>query len=401
MQARMQAAARSIEAAPRGSGRTLPVENTSASPRLRSLDVLRGVTVAAMILVNTSGDGAHTYRILAHSPWNGCTLADVVFPCFLFMVGISSVFSLSGRLRLATPRSAIIRQALQRTAIIFALGLAINGFPTFPWHSLRIFGVLQRIALCYFAATILFLWTRTRTLAILFFSILLGYWILLRWVPVPGLGIPGSTFPFLDPHANLPAWLDRHLLPARHLYHQGFYDPEGLLSTVPALASTLLGTLSGIWIRRKQSASATARGLLLAGLLCLVGGLLWSHWFPMNKRLWTSSFVLWTGGISLLALCFFFWLVDLRKSASRLVYPAIVFGTNALAAYVFSELFAALLGAIRLPGSTISLQRKLYLPLAAVIPNPSLAALSYAILFVGVCFLPVLVLYRKRMFLKV
>lgn len=389
------------QAATQATGRTLTPENAPASSRLKSLDILRGVTVAAMILVNTSGDGAHTYPILAHSRWNGCTMADVVFPCFLFMVGVSSVFSLSGRLRRGSPRSIIVRQALFRTAIIFALGLAINGFPTFPWHTLRIFGVLQRIALCYFAATLLFLWTGTRTLAVTLASILLGYWILLRWVPVPGFGMPGSAIPFLDPHANLPAWLDRHLLPAAHLYHQSFYDPEGLFSTVPALASTLLGTLTGVWIRRKQPGAITARGLLLTGLLCVAGGLLWSHWFPLNKRLWTSSFVLWTGGISLLALCFFFWLVDLHKRATRLIYPAIVFGTNALAAYVFSEFLASLLGTLRFPGSTMSVQRWLYHPLAAAIPNPRVAALSYAILFVGVCFVPVQVLHRKHIFLKV
>ena len=382
--------------------RQIPAPETESAPsRLKSLDVLRGVTVAAMILVNTSGDGAHTYPILAHSRWNGCTLADVVFPCFLFMVGISSVFSLSGRLRAGTPRSVIVRQALQRTAIIFAFGLAINGFPTFPLHTLRVFGVLQRIALCYFAGTLLFLWARTRTLAVVFASILIGYWILLRWVPVPGIGMPGSAIPFLDPHANLPAWLDRHLVPQSHLYHQGFYDPEGLLSTIPAVSSTLLGTLTGIWIRRRQPATTTARGLLLAGFLCMAAGLLWSHWFPMNKRLWTGSFVLWTGGISLLTLCFFYWLIDLRKSATQVVYPAIVFGTNALTAYVFSEFLASLLGALRLPGSDISVQRWLYHPLAAAIPNPSVAALCYAVLYVGVCFVPVLVLYRKHIFLKV
>jgi len=386
-----------------GEGGVPNLQQPSVPPaaRLQSLDVLRGITVAVMILVNTSGDGSHTYPILAHSRWNGCTVADVVFPCFLFMVGVSSVLSLSGRLRRGIPHAILIRQALRRTAIIFGLGLVINGFPTFPLHTLRVFGVLQRIALCYLAATLLFLWSRTRTLALLFLSILVGYWILLRWVPVPGMGIPGTTIPFLDPHANLPAWLDRHLLPARHLYHQGFYDPEGLLSTIPSIASTLLGTLTGIWIRRKERTSTTALAILVAGFLCLAAGLLWSHWFPLNKRLWTSSFVLWTGGISLVALGTLIWLVDLSGKVSRVVYPAIVFGTNALVAYIFSELLAALMDTLRLPGSTASLQRWLYHPLAAVIPNPSFAALVYALLFVGVCFLPVMILSRKQIFLKV
>lgn len=377
------------------------VDARETPSRLQSLDVLRGLTVAIMILVNTSGDGAHTYPILAHSRWNGCTLADVVFPCFLFMVGVSSVFSLSGRLRKGVPRSRIIGAALKRAAIIFILGLAVNGFPTFPLHTLRVYGVLQRIAICYLAATLLFLWARTRTLAVLFGLILVGYWVLLRWVPVPGLGVPGSTIAFMDPFANLPAWLDRTLIPANHLYHRGFYDPEGLLSTVPAIASTLLGTLTGIWISRNQARTATARGLLLGGAVCMACAVLWSHWFPWNKRLWTSSFVLWTGGISLLALWLFYWVLDVRRKSSAWAYPALVFGTNALAAYIFSEFLASFLGTVRLAGSDVRIQQWLYAPLRALIPNPSVAALSYAVLYVALCFLPVLVLYRKRIFLKV
>lgn len=373
----------------------------NAAPRLRSLDLLRGLTVAVMILVNTSGDSAHTYPLLAHSRWNGCTLADLVFPCFLFMVGVSSVFSLSGRMRTESSREEIVRRALQRTVIIFLLGLAINSFPLFHLSTLRIFGVLQRIALCYFAVTLLLLWTRTRTLAILCGAILLGYWVLLRWVPVPGMGIPGSTIPFLDPQANLPAWVDRHLLPVAHLYHQGFYDPEGLLSTLPSLASTLIGALAGIWVRGARPRMETARGLLLASALCVCTGLIWSHWFPLNKRLWTSSFVLWTGGTSLLALACLYWLTDVRERESRWLMPAAVFGRNALTAYIFSEFLASLLGAVRLPSSTLSVQHWLYRPLAALIPNPSVAALAYAVLFTGVCYVPVLMLHRRRIYLKI
>jgi len=373
---------------------------TKAAPRLQSLDVLRGLTVAIMIMVNTSGDGAHTYRFLVHSRWNGCTLADVVFPCFLFMVGISSVFSVSSRLAQGASRSQILAQAARRTLIIFALGLVVNSFPTFPIHTLRVFGVLQRIALCYFTTVLFLVWGNTRTIAVSLFTILIGYWVLLRWVPVPGLGIPGIGIPFLDPFANLPAWLDRHLLPARHLYHQGFYDPEGLLSSVPAVASTLVGVLAGKWIRGKRIPLATAHGLMLAGCFSLVAGFLWSHWFPLNKRLWTSSFVLWTSGINLLALWFFYRLIDIRHRGRLWTYPAKVFGVNALTAYVVSELLASLLDSVRF-ASGQSLQRWLFHPFAFFIPNLAVAALAYAIAFVALCFIPPWILYRKRVFLKV
>jgi predicted acyltransferase len=378
-----------------------PGPQRRATSRVQSLDVLRGITVALMILVNTSGDGAHTYPMLSHSRWNGCTVADVVFPGFLFMVGISGVFSVTGRLSRGAARREILLSALRRAAIIFALGLAINGFPKFPLDTLRVYGVLQRIALCYLVTTLLFLFTRTRTLAILFFSILISYWALLRFVPVPGLGVPGVSVPFLDPYANLPAWLDRTLIPAKHLYHQGFYDPEGLLSSLPAVASTLLGTLTGVWIRREQPLGVTARGIRIAALFCLASGILWNVWFPWNKRLWTSSYVLWTGGIALLALWLLWWAIDIRKTSPRWFYPATVFGTNALTAYIFSEFLASFLGTIHMPGSTLTIQRWLYHPLAATIPNPYIAALTYAVLFVGVCYLSVLYLYRRRIFLKV
>lgn len=382
-------------------GSTVSGERTSESSRLKSLDILRGVTIAVMILVNTSGDGNHTYSFLSHSVWNGCTLADVVFPCFLFMVGISLVFSLSARLKRGDARSTILLDALKRALIIFALGLAVNGFPLFHLQTLRIFGVLQRISLCFLFATLVYLWGRPKSLVVLLVSILVGYWILLRWVPVPGFGMPGSDVAFLDPHGNLPAWLDRHLLPASHLYHQGYYDPEGLLSTISSIASTVLGVLCGIWMKRTIPAGEKAKGLLVAGLVCLVSGLVWSIWFPLNKRLWTSSFVLFTGGISVLALWLFFRLIDLRKSSTKMVYPAIVFGTNSLAVYIFSEFFAELLRAVKIRGSSMSLQASLYRPIAAVIPDPYIAALLYAILFVGVCFLPIWFLYRKRIFIKV
>lgn len=368
--------------------------------RLKALDVLRGLTVAVMIMVNTSGDSRHTFPILVHSRWNGCTLADVVFPCFLFMVGISSVFSVNGRLGRGVPKRTILAQAARRSVVLFLLGLAINSFDGLSLHTLRVYGVLQRIAFCYLAGTAMLLWWRSRTIAAVLFSILLGYWALLRFAPVPGLGLPGSTIAFLDPVANLPAWLDRHLVPTSHLYRHTFYDPEGLLSSVSAVASTLMGVLAGKWIRAKRTSSQALRGLLAAGLTCAVAGLIWEPWFPWNKRLWTGSFVLWTGGLSIFALCLLLWLVDMRQFGRRWSSPAIVFGTNALAAYVFSEFLAGLFHVIHMP-SGITFQRWLYQPLAASIPNPGIAALTYAILFVAVCFLPAWLLYHRRIFVKI
>jgi predicted acyltransferase len=238
--------------------------------RLMALDALRGLTVAVMIMVNTSGDARHTFLILAHSRWNECTLADVVFPCFLFMVGISSVFSVDSRLDRGLSRRTILAQAARRSAILFLLGLAINSFGGFSLHTLRIYGVLQRIAFCYFTATAILLWCRTRTIAAAFFSILVGYWVLLRFVPVPGFGSPGSTIPFLDPFANLPAWLNRHLVPAAHLYRHSFYDPEGLLSSVLAISSTLMGVLSGKWVRAKRTSLQLVLALRAQALLVLL-----------------------------------------------------------------------------------------------------------------------------------
>ena len=369
--------------------------------RLQSLDALRGLTIALMILVNTSGDAAHTYRLLRHSPWNGCTIADLVFPCFLFMVGISLVLSLGAKLRRGVPRRLLLLQALRRALILFALGIAINGFPWFDLHTLRLFGVLQRIAICFFLASLIYLWLRRRTVVWITVGILLSYGILLQWVPVPGYGLPGVNVPFLDPHGNLPAWLDRHLLPASHLYHQGYYDPEGLLTSIPALASTLIGVLTAFFLQTPRSAAIKARRLFMAGAFCLVAGFAWSHWLPLNKRLWTSSFVVFNAGVSMLALSIFLWWLDVQRKATRLAVPMIAFGTNALVAYALSEFLASFLSMARGPDSDYTLQQTLFRPFEAFIPNPYIAALTYAIVYVAICFVPVWLLFRNKIFLKV
>ena len=241
-----------------------------------SLDIFRGLTIFLMIVVNCSGPGS--FAQLQHSEWNGWTLTDLVFPFFLFITGVSLTFSFASRLNAPRSNAApaagnpsrlrLLPHILRRSAIIFAIGLLINGFPYYHLATWRIAGVLQRIALCYLAASVLYLWTGARTRWAIIAALLVGYWLLMRFVPVPGFGIPTVDIPLLDPDRNLVAWLDRHLMMGR-LYEQT-RDPEGLLSTFPAIANTLFGVAAGEWIRNLRADSAKLlRRLVAAGLALL------------------------------------------------------------------------------------------------------------------------------------
>jgi predicted acyltransferase len=374
---------------------------------LVSLDVLRGLTVALMILVNNAGDGSVSYPQLRHSVWNGCTLTDIVFPTFLFIVGGSIALAFSSRLARGTPRGTILWQVAKRSALIFLIGLLLNALPFFNLTTLRYYGVLQRIALCYALASFVFLLVpaarRGAACALVASSALVGYWLLLTRLPVPHLGTPGVDIPLLDPYADLASWLDRLLVPSAHLYHRGIYDPEGLLGTLPALATTLAGTLAVLWLRTGHPAANKSLALLGCGALAIAAGLAWNESFPMNKRLWTSSYVLYTAGIAAVLLALLYWLIDGDGSRAgklkRGLTPALVFGTNALAAYILSEVLAIVLGVIPV-SPTRNLQQWLYALLPTGLGPPPTVSVVYSILFVGVCFLPTLVLYRRRIFLK-
>ena len=273
-----------------------------------------------MILVNDPGDWAHVYPPLDHAEWNGFTPTDLVFPSFLFLVGCAIVFSLSSRIARGVPRRTLALQILRRSATIFAIKMFLSAYPRFHMANLRIYGVLTRIAMVYLLAGLLFLWVRRpRTLAIIAATLLVGYWALMRFVPIPGLGHPVQDFPILDPDRNLTAWIDRGVshftLATIHMgrLYQKMRDPEGLLSTLPAVATTIFGMLAALWLRNKTSSRKPAF-LFLAGLLSLALGLLWNPWFPINKNLWTSSYVLVAGGLSLLLLALFYLLFDTQKS---------------------------------------------------------------------------------------
>jgi predicted acyltransferase len=367
-----------------------------------SLDVARGITIAFMILVNNGGSGKYSYSQLEHSAWNGWTLTDLVFPSFLFIAGISIVFSNAARLARGDSKTALRLHVIRRAVILFLLGLVVNGFPLFHLGTLRIYGVLQRIAICFLLASLLYLWNSrawvTATIAVV---ALLGYWILMRWVPIPGIGVPTHSVPLLDPNQNWVAYLDRKILPGR--LYEGVRDPEGLLSDIPAMGTILLGVLTGIWLRRPKALSTKAAGLLVASVSGLLLGNLWNVWFPINKKLWTSSYVLFAAGCTLLLLALCFYAVEIKQWTRGWTFPWLVFGSNAITAYVFSELLSSALSSIFVHdgGRITDLQQYIYLHWFFPIINPSFGSLLYALAFVLVCFVPVLLLYRRKIFIKI
>jgi predicted acyltransferase len=285
---------------------------------------------------------------------------------------------------------------------LVALGLVVNGFPYFHLETLRIYGVLQRIAICFLIASILYLLDRRPASKIVFVVLaLFGYWVLLRWVPVPGFGMPGRDIPLFDPTRNLGAYIDRHIFPGR--LYRGVRDPEGLLSDIPAVATTLLGMLTAMWLRSKRSPSIKAWGMLAAGILGVIFGKVWGLWFPINKNLWSSSYVLFAAGIALVALSVCYWVIEIKKWKTGWTYIWLVFGMNAITVYVFSELLSATLNAIKVHSgaTTVSLSAYMFAHCFSGISSHHLASLAYSISIVAICFVPVLILYRQKIFLKV
>ena len=384
--------------------------------RFLAVDVLRGLTIAFMILVNNNGDERVAFWALKHAAWNGFTPTDLVFPTFLLLVGTAIVFSTESRLARGATRLSLFAHTVRRAIILFLLGLVVNSFPFFRLATMRYYGVLPRIAICYLIVGTLYLVIRTREGSStgygrpavwdkvgLLLACLLGYYLLMRFVPVPGFGLPGRDVALLDKDNNLVAWLDRQIFSADHLY-EGTRDPEGLLSTIPALGTTLIGVLAGLFLRSPRGDKQKAAGLAVAGLGGVAMGLLWNPWFPINKKLWTSSYVLFAAGWSLLLLALFWYLLHVRDAkrdgAPRWTTPLMVFGTNAIAAYVLSELLSGGLGHVMV-GSHESILHWFYLHLAAIIPSPPLASLAYSLLYVLVCWLAILPLYRKKIFIKI
>jgi len=367
------------------------------SSRIFSLDVFRGLTIALMIIVNSPGT-AFPYPFLDHSPWNGCTLADLVFPFFLFIVGMTSVISLKrykeeGAELLANPYPAIFK----RTVVIFLLGLLLNIFPNhFDISQLRFFGVLQRVAVCYFLSAVIYLHCSNRMQFFIFCFLLGGYWLLMTQIPVPGFGANQITA-----EGSWVAYFDQMVFSSAHLYEKVF-DPEGLLSTLPSLATTLSGCLTGSLLLSTLNLPKKLAYLVAIGLVFLLLGWLWSYSFPINKNLWTSSYVLWTSGIALLVFAGCFLMSDIWAYRAWAM-PLKIFGVNALFAYMFHVLLLKTQAKITFPmnGGTmgnfkIGLTQYLFGGF-----NPQNAALLYALGFLLLNFLVVYYLYRREIFIKI
>jgi len=382
---------------------TLVVPPSKISGRLLSLDVFRGITIAGMILVNNPGTWSAIYPPLEHAKWNGCTPTDLIFPFFLFIVGVAIPFALGKRMERGEDHKKIILQIIRRSVILFLLGIILAAFPfgilghNLNLATLRIPGVLQRIALVYLITAILFLKTNYKAQIYIGASLLIIYAILMTLVPVPGVGHPN-----LEPTTNLGAWLDRKLLNG-HLWSQTkVWDPEGILSTMPAIVTAIIGMITGWWLRLDKDKTLKTVWLFIMGSICMALGYIWNGWFPINKGIWTSSYVLYTGGLALLFLGFCYWFIDVKNSRWW-IKPFQVYGLNAITVFFLSGLVAKLLYIIKVPYGTEQvglgtyLFRNLFLPWLSPINASLVWAICYVIFWLGLMW----ILYKKKIFIKV
>jgi predicted acyltransferase len=449
---------------------------TAAQQRLISLDVFRGMTIAGMVLVNNPGTWSAIYGPLKHAEWHGITPTDYIFPFFLFIVGVAIPIALSKRIEAGLTRDVYFKIA-SRAFLIFALGILMSAIPFFnfaettipfgvkvlavlgysaalflylwdkpfialavavatagavsafwlagyvvvPYNvsTMRIPGVLQRIAVCYLLVSLIYLHTSWKQQTVIGITLLLVYWLMMTVIPVPGCDV----WTVDDKACNLAAWFDRTILTEAHMWRSAkVFDPEGILSTIPAIVTTMSGVLTGTWLRSEPGAVATgvlsaegktppatavatdkALGLFFAGTVLLAAGWAWSLIFPLNKSLWTSSYVVYTTGLALLTLGFCYYLIDL-KGYKRWARPFVIFGVNALALFVFSGIMARLMGMIRLAGpegKEVSLQQWIFTNIYLSIWSPINASLAYAISFILFWLFLMWLLYRRRIFIKV
>ncbi len=425
--------------------------------RLVALDVFRGMTIAGMVLVNNPGTWSAIYPPLAHAEWHGITPTDYIFPFFLFIVGAAIPIALGKRIEEGITNKVYFK-IFSRAALIFFLGLFMAAFPLFNFskpeipqfakiiamltliaivylwltgksnpalmtlaalvvflaalyfagyplvftnfETLRIPGVLQRIAVCYLITSLIFLHTNWKQLTIIGVILLFFYWLLMTIVPVPGCDVTTIN----DKACNLAAYLDRTILGVNHIWRSAkVYDPEGILSTIPAIVTTISGVLTGLWLKSKRGDLEKVSGMFFFGLILLVLAWCWNPFFPFNKALWTSSYVLYTSGLALCFLGFCYYLIDI-KGYDKWTKPFVIFGMNALALFIGSGLMARMMSIIKVAGAEgkeISLQVWIYQTVFAPLADAKTSSAMYAVCFILFWLFLMWLLYRKRIYIKV
>jgi predicted acyltransferase len=370
--------------------------------RLISLDVFRGLTIGSMVLVNNPGTWSAVYPPLEHAEWHGWTFTDTIFPFFIFIMGIAIPIALEKRKAAGQVGADLYLKLLQRTASLFGLGLFLAFFPFYNWlkgdwihlGELRIMGVLQRLALCYLFASLLFLWLKPRALLIAAFALLLGYWAIMM------IGGNGD----LTPEGNFQGVIDRAVR-GRHMWKgSDYFDPEGLLSTLPSIGTCIFGVLAGRLIASSKTDTEKVAELFVWGFGLLALGWMWSAFFPINKSLWTSSYSVFMSGLAMCVLAACYWIIDI-KGWKAWTGPFVVFGVNALALFVGSGMMGRLLNYIPTgigpDGKGISLKTTIFETAFAPLASPMNASLIFAVCFIGLWLFLMWLLYRKNIFIKV
>lgn len=364
--------------------------------RLTALDAFRGAVILLMVLVNDAG-GPRSYRQLEHSPWHGWTLTDTVFPSFLWIVGVAITLSLAKRLQQGATAGTLLPQIFRRAGILYALGLFLYLMPTFDFSHARILGVLQRIAICYLIVACCYLCTGIRTQMAAIVGLLLLYAVLMMYFPVPGYGAG-----HLDVERNFAHYIDQLVLGTHNYARTKTWDPEGIVSTLPAIATTLFGVMAGHILRLRSDLAERIKRLAITGAALLPLALLWSFWMPINKKLWTGSFSVWMAGLDFLVLALFLWVVDLHGH-KKAVKPLVIVGMNSITIYMASEVIAGLLDFISLPaaGTRLSLHNILYTRCFAPLVNAENASLLWALSFTLSMYLLAYFLYRRSWFWRI
>jgi len=390
--------------------------------RLLSLDVFRGMTVAGMLLVNNPGTWSAIYPPLEHAEWNGWTPTDLIFPFFLFIVGITTHLSLQARRARGDSDAMLVRNIIRRGLIIYFLGFLMAAFPFYQWGTVegltnpslwdrivyraehvRIMGVLARIGIVYIFAALLTLKTTLKQQLIMVAIILYGYWFAMTLIPIPGKGVIGALM-LNNPSETLAAHVDRAILTPNHIWSGSVtYDPEGILSTIPAIATAILGVMTGRWIAQPKPLIERIAGLFAAGCLAIVVGLMWNWSFPINKNLWTSSYVVFTAGVACVSLATIMWLID-EHGIRWWTKPFVIYGMNPIVAFVGSGVLARIiytLWKVSYNGQPTAMETVIYKSVFEPFMEPKNASLAMAFATVLFWFAILAVLDRKKIYLKV